>query len=240
VAFATTDPAYTVRDLLVSGGVVDALRWQEAVASGVDVGELGEALVASGVHRIDLQHAIVEQVVRVCETLVDQPVARFRFARQPRSSMGADFCCPVSLVRDRLAARTEAWARLRTVVPNADAEVAVRQDLPETWQRVVIDRSDWTVFLGISGPTTTSALDAHTGLGIFETTRSVMRLWEAGAVVVDGRAAPTPGVVGPAPAAPGREERRDPAAPVRPAADAQAGPPADGFDHEPVAAAPSF
>jgi hypothetical protein len=238
VAFASTDPSFTVRDLLVAGGLVDALRWQEAVSSSVEVGELGEALVAAGADRIEIQHAIIEQVVRVCEALVDQPVARFRFHRQPRSSMGEDFCCPVSLVRDRLAVRTEEWARLRTVVPSATAVVTVRQALPEAWDHVVIDRADWPVFLAIAGSTTPGALDALTGLGIFETTRAVARLWEAGAVVVDGRAASLPGapfaVLEPALDAPAGREARPATAPVRTAAVDDAGEPADGDERVPA------
>lgn len=193
VAFASTDPAFTVRDLLVGGGVVDAELWQQTINSGIDIGGLGDALVRAGVDAKAMQDALHEQVISVCAMLVDQPVARFRFVRQSRSSMGEAFACPAALLRDRLTERAGEWSRLRTVVARDTAAVTLSQDLAEGWSRISIDRADWPVFLAVRDEATPASLATSTGLGIFETTRSIVRLWEAGAIVVDGVAAPAPG-----------------------------------------------
>jgi hypothetical protein len=186
VAFASTDPSLTVRDLLVGRAVVDAYQWQEAASAGRDAAGLGEALVAAGADRSDIQCVIQEQVIRVCETLVDQPEARFRFVRQPQSAMGDDFCCPISLLRERLGARADEWTRLREVVPSNASSVSVREVLPDDCGSVMVQRADWPVLRAITGVTTPVGVDAVTELGIFETTRAIARLWEAGTVTIDG------------------------------------------------------
>jgi hypothetical protein len=188
VAFASTDPAFTVRDLLVGGGVISSALWQLTVSTGVAVSELGEALVSAGADREALQRAISEQVIGVCEAMVDEAGARFRFMRQPRSSMGDAFICPTEQLRRRLLDRTEEWARLRAVVTSPAAQITVPEELADGYEAVLIGRADWPVLLRVGAGCTAAELDAQSGLGAFATTRAIVRLWEAGAVRVDGQA----------------------------------------------------
>ena len=191
VAFASTDAGYTVRDLLLDAGAVTTELWQRTVSAGIDVATLGEALVDAGADRDGLQQAIRDQIVRVCESLIDQPGGRFRFVRQSRSSMGEAFTCTADLLREKLVARASEWDRLRIVVPSDRSEIVVRPALAQDCEQVEIARADWPVLLAVGTPTTPAALDGSLGLGIFATTQSLVRLWEAGTIVVDGRALPS-------------------------------------------------
>ena len=117
VSFATSDPACSLREVLLGRSLVSEDNWDAAVKAKDT--ELGSALVAeSGAQVGDLRDAVHEHIVATMYELTELVDGRFRFVLGSRHSMGPGYAYPITMLDGDVATRREAWRTISDLVPH--------------------------------------------------------------------------------------------------------------------------
>ena len=188
VSFATSDPSWSLREVLLSRGVIDDEGWHEAVkAKEVD---LGAALSAgSGARAAELRAVVHEHILSTVFDLADVMDGRFRFVLGSRHSMGQGYAYPVDRLRADVATRGDAWSAIADVVPDPSVIVQL-YDRPPTGDTIVcVAATDWPLVVALDGRRALCDLVGPTGMAPFAICEAAHRLVTSGlASVVDAEA----------------------------------------------------
>lgn len=185
VSFATNDPSWSLREVLISRSVVDDDGWHEAVqAKDVD---LGAALSAGSASRAAEVRAVVhEHILSTVFDLSDVMDGRFRFVLGSRHSMGQGYAYPIDRLRADVVSRGDAWRAIADVVPDPSVIVQLHDRPPAGDTIVCVAATDWPLVVALDGRRALSDLIEPTGMASFAICEAAHRLVTAGlASVVD-------------------------------------------------------
>jgi hypothetical protein len=185
VSFATNDPNYSLREVLLDRSLVSEADWETTVKARDP--ELGNALAAhSGARVGDLRDAVHEHILATVFDLTELVDGRFRFVLGSRHSMGQSYAYPVGQLRDNVALRREEWQSIADVVPHASVSAQLNATFPSGEVSVCIAAADWPVLVALDGQRPLRDLVGDTKMTSFAICRAVYRLVTAGlATVID-------------------------------------------------------
>lgn len=188
VSFATNDPSWSLREVLLARGVIDEDGWHEAVKAR-DV-ELGAALAAeAGANAVDVRAAVHEHILAVVHDLTESHDGRFRFVLGSRHTMGQGYAYPIDRLRADVTARRDAWRAIADVVPDPSVIVQLNARPPVGDTIVCVAATDWPVVVALDGRRSLDDLVAATGMAPFAICEAAHRLVLAGlASVIDAGA----------------------------------------------------
>jgi len=185
VSFATNDPNYSLREVLLDRALVSEDDWDSAVKTRDP--ELGNALAASSGARIgDLRDAVHEHILSTVFDLSELVDGRFRFVLGSRHSMGQGYAYPVVGLLGDVTVRREQWQSIAHVVPHASVSARLNAVAPAGEASICVAAADWPVVAALDGERPLRDLVGQTNMTSFAICQAVYRLVTAGlATVVD-------------------------------------------------------
>lgn len=185
VSFATSDPNYSLREVLLDRALVTEDDWDTAVKARDP--ELGNALAAhSGSQVGDLRDAVHDHILTTVFDLTELVDGRFRFVLGSRHSMGQGYAYEVAHLREDVGVRRDQWQSIADVVPHASVSARLNAVAPVGDEAVCIAAADWPVVAALDGERPLRDLVRDTNMTSFAICQAVHRLVSAGlATVID-------------------------------------------------------